>query len=146
MVNTHTSCYMLTVAQKPRPTLGYNTLGYLLIFLPFPHNCLSLGSVLLCEVLAPPPLGQLFLNISVFQNHFEGIIKSVDSPHMLSFKIFEGVVHEMGHLALIITDMQDFINFINKYSAAGIVTTFNVNIIAQCFFPVVSSPSLMTTG
>lgn len=37
----------------------------------------------------------------------------------------------MGHLALIITDMQDFINFINKHSAVGIVTTFNVKIIAM---------------
>lgn len=104
MVNTYTSCYMLTVAQKHWPTLDYNTLGYLLIFLPFPDNCLSLGSVLLWEVLAPA-LGQLFLNISVYQNHLESIIKSLDSPHILSFKIFEGVAHEMGNLALIITDM-----------------------------------------
>ena len=57
-----------------------------------------------------PALGQLFLNRSVYQNHLEGIIKSVDSPHMPSFKISEGVAHEMGNLSLIITDMQDFIN------------------------------------
>lgn len=49
-----------------------------------------------------PALGQLFLNISVYQNHLESIIKSLDSPHILSFKIFEGVAHEMGNLALII--------------------------------------------
>lgn len=57
-----------------------------------------------------PALGQLFLNISVYQNHLKSIIKTLDSPHILSFKIFEGVAHEMGNLVLIITDMQDFIN------------------------------------
>lgn len=82
MINALTSCYMYsihTVTQKHLPTLSHNTVGYLLTFLPFLTMFVFWISFFMLSF-SFIPLGQLFLNFSVYQNHREVIVKNTDAP------------------------------------------------------------------